>query len=129
MKDYQMPFEKLRVWQASREWIKEVYALTGAFPDAERFGLTSQLTRAAVSVAANLAEGSGRTSAKDQAHFYQMAYSSLMESACLLMLACDLHLISQDQLTNQREQIAALANQINALRKARLSQPRQLFNS
>lgn len=124
-----MPFEKLRVWQASREWIKEVYALTGAFPDAERFGLTSQLTRAAVSVAANLAEGSGRTSAKDQAHFYQMAYSSLMESACLLMLACDLHLISQDQLTNQREQIAALANQINALRKARLSQPRQLFNS
>ena len=84
------PFEKLRVWQSAREFVKEIYFVTRSFPASEMYGLTSQLNRAAVSVAANLAEGSSRTSRKDQAHFSQLAYSSLMEVASLIILSVDL---------------------------------------
>jgi four helix bundle protein len=90
MSDYKFPFEKLRVWQDARSWVKGIYLETRTFPADEKFGMTSQLNRAAVSGAANLAEGSSRTSPKDQAHFSQLAYGSLMESACLLILAEDL---------------------------------------
>ena len=72
-------FEKLRVWQNAKDLVVEVYKITRNFPDEGKFGLTSQVRRAALSVTANIAEGSGRTSSKDQAHFYQMAYSSLLE--------------------------------------------------
>jgi four helix bundle protein len=85
------PFEKLRVWQSSRSLIKKVYRTTKAFPRSETYGLTSQTNRAAVSVAANLAEGASRTSRKDQAHFSQIAYGSLMELTCLLIVAVDLN--------------------------------------
>jgi four helix bundle protein len=119
--DYQFPFEKLRVWQEARGWIGSVYQLTATFPQREAFNLTSQLNRASVSVATNLAEGSGRVSAKDQSHFSQIAYASLMESACLEILSADRGLITTDQLTSQREIIAGLANQINALRQSQLA--------
>lgn len=56
-----------------------MYAVTRTFPDDERFGLTSQMRRASVSVSSNIAEGSGRSSDKDFAHFVEIAYSSLME--------------------------------------------------
>ena len=119
--DYQLPFEKLRVWQEARLWIASVYEITAEFPQREAFNLTSQLNRASVSVATNLAEGSGRVSAKDQAHFSQIAYSSLMESACLEILSADRGLITAEQLAAQRETIAGLANQINALRHSQLA--------
>ncbi len=86
----QFPFEKLEVWQDARRLVHDVYACSREFPKEERFGLTSQLTRAAVSVVNNLAEGSGRSSLKDQAHFSNQAYGSLMETACDLILVTDL---------------------------------------
>jgi len=86
----QFPFEKLEVWQDARRLVHDVYTCSRDFPKDERFGLTSQLTRAAVSVANNLAEGSGRSSLKDQAHFSNQAHGSLMETACDLILATDL---------------------------------------
>jgi four helix bundle protein len=86
----QFPFEKLEVWQEARRLVHDVYACSREFPKEERFGLTSQLTRAAVSVANNLAEGSGRSSLKDQAHFSNQAHGSLMETACDLIIATDL---------------------------------------
>ena len=72
-------FEKLVVWQKAIQFADRVYSATRNFPSDERFGLTSQMRRAAVSVASNIAEGSGRTSKKDRAHFVETAYSSLME--------------------------------------------------
>src|SRR5437762_9520988 len=88
------PFEKLRVWQNARSLVKSVYRTTRAFPRSEVYGLTSQTNRAAVSVAANLAEGSSRTSRKDQAHFTQISYGSLTELAYLAILATDVELLS-----------------------------------
>jgi four helix bundle protein len=121
MNDYAFPFEKLRVWQDAREWISSVHEITENFPKSENYNLTSQLDRASVSVAANLAEGAGRTSMKDQAHFSQISYGSLMESACLTILASDRGYIDDEKLTEQRKSISGIANQINSLRKSQLS--------
>src|SRR5438552_15132512 len=115
------PFEKLRVWESARQLVKKVYAATRAFPRSELYGLTSQTTRAAVSVAANLAEGSSRTSRKDQAHFSQIAYGSLMELACLLIVAADLDFLSADREAVLRDEIEAVSRQLNALRNTQLS--------
>jgi len=115
------PFEKLRVWESARQLVAEVYRLTKNFPRSEIYGLTSQTNRAAVSVAANLAEGSTRTSRKDQAHFTQIAYGSLTELACLVILAADLQFLSSENESNVREEIESVSRQLNALRKAQLS--------
>jgi four helix bundle protein len=112
------PFEKLRVWESSRRLVRSVCSATRVFPRSETYGLTSQTNRAAVSVAANLAEGSARTSRKDQAHFSQIAYGSLMELACLLILAVDLGFLSADEESDLRLQIEAVSRQLNAQRKA-----------
>ena len=116
------PFEKLRVWQEARGWVKTIYTLTRHFPDSERFGLISQLNRAAVSVPTNLAEGSARISKKDQAHFTHLAYSSLMECMNLLMLANDLQFLAENELQAQRTAIASLSAQLNALHQSQLRQ-------
>ena len=115
------PFEKLRVWESARGLIKKIYQATRSFPRSEIYGLTSQTNRAAVSVAANLAEGSLRASRKDQAHFSQIAYGSLMELACLLMVAVDLEFLSADREAVLREEIEAVSRQLNALRNTQLS--------
>src|SRR4051812_47302113 len=85
----QFRFEKLTVWQEARKLNRTIYSLTQKFPEAERFGVVSQLRRASVSVSANIAEGSGRNSDKDFAHFLEQSYGSFMEVASLLYLALD----------------------------------------
>ena len=111
------PFEKLRVWQESRQLVKDIYDLTREFPKSEVYGLVSQLNRAAVSVSCNLAEGCSRTSRKDQAHFSQLAYSSLMETACLLVLCADNGFLANDRSADLRGRIQGLAAGIHALRQ------------
>lgn len=112
---HQYPFEKLRVWQAARELAKTIYTVTAKFPRREVYGMTSQCNRAAVSIAANLAEGSSRQSRKDQAHFSEIAYGSLMELSCLMVLSSDLGLLSVDSEQQLRVSIEQLSRQLNAL--------------
>ena len=114
-------FEKLRVWRDARELVRQIYAATHGFPRAEIYGLTSQINRAAVSVAANLAEGPLRTSRKDQTHSSQIAYGSLMELACLLILAVDLEYLSPADEPKLRDAIEVVSRQLNALRTTQLS--------
>lgn len=116
----EFPFEKLEVWQDARELVREVYKCANSFPSAERFGLTSQLTRASVSVANNLAEGSGRSSLKDQAHFSSQAYSSLMETACDLILSNDLGFASPEDTDPLLNQAYDLSVRIHNLRESQL---------
>lgn len=115
------PFEKLRVWKAARRLVSQTYAVTKGFPRAEIHGLTSQTNRAAISVAANLAEGCARTSRKDQAHSSQIACGSLIELACLLILAVDLRYLSADAESDLRDKIESVSRQLNALRNTQLS--------
>lgn len=112
------PFEKLRVWRAARQLAKEIYLVTSKFPQREIYGLISQCNRAAVSVAANLAEGSSRQSRKDQAHFSEIAYASLMELACLLVLSSDLGILAVDSEAKLRGSIEQLSPQLNALHRS-----------
>ena len=72
-------FEKLEVWQRAIEFADDVYTCTRGFPDSERFGLTSQMRRAVVSISSNIAEGSGRGSKRDFGRFVEIAYGSVME--------------------------------------------------
>ena len=113
MKTYS--FENLNAWQESRLLIKSVYEITMVFPEHEKFGLTSQMRRAAVSIASNIAEGSGRNSKLDKKHFYRMAYSSLLELLNQSLIAQDLNYISVDILLSLRSKVDKTAYLINQL--------------
>lgn len=114
-------FEKLEVWKEARQLVVWVYKITNSFPKEEKFGLIMQIRRASVSVVSNLAEGSARRSAKDQAHFSQIAYSSLVEILTQLIIAGDLSFINDDIITEGRIKIEALTIKVAALRNAQLA--------
>lgn len=80
-------FEKLTAWQKAVGYADLVYRVTQRFPTEERFGLTNQLRRSAVSVSSNIAEGSSRSSRADFARFVEIAYGSLLESVSELQVA------------------------------------------
>lgn len=119
--NYQFPHEKLQVWHSARALAKIVYDKTTAYPKHEQFGLTSQLRRSSVWVMSNLAEGSGRTSARDQVHFSQMAYSSLLELDAQLQLSVDLGFLDDDGYEEVRAMIDDLARKISALRTSQVN--------
>ena len=118
MENHIYSFEKLDVWKDIRILIRDIYFTTDSFPDKEKFGIVNQMRRAAVSISSNLAEGSSRTSAKDQAHFYQISYSSLMEVLSQVIVSHDLDYISTPELTALRSQIEKVSFKLNALRKS-----------
>lgn len=95
-------FRNLNVYNKSKELAKQVYELLKKFPREEQFAFCDQLRRAVISIPSNIAEGSGRNSQKDQAHFYSIAYGSLMETFSQLDIACDLGYIRQEEF-NQLE--------------------------
>ncbi len=90
-------FRKLKVWQDSHALVRDLYEASGGFPARERYGLTSQLRRAAVSVPTNIAEGCGRNSRRDFSRFLQIAMGSASEVEYLLLLARDLDYLSLDR--------------------------------
>ncbi len=91
-------FKELKVWQLSRQLVKEIYELTADFPSSEKYGLISQLRRCTVSIPTNIAEGAGRHNDKDFAQFLNISLGSAYEVETLLILAFDVNLIEQEQL-------------------------------
>lgn len=83
-------FRRLIVWQRAHEATLETYRVTGSFPTGERYGLISQMRRAAASVAANIAESCGRGTVRDQARFLHVAAGSAKELEYHALLARDL---------------------------------------
>ncbi len=115
MSDCVFAFEKLKAWQMAKDLAISVYGVTQNFPSEEKFGLVSQLRRPSVSIASNLAEGSARQSSKDQAHFSQLAYSSLVEVVCQLKIAYELGYMSAEEHKRLRQRAGKLSYMINAL--------------
>ena len=113
-------FERLDVWQKARSFAGFLYKLTKNFPGEERFGLVSQLRKAGISIASNIAEGASRSTCKDQAKFYQIAYGSAVEVLNQLIIANDLNLVKSPDYLQAREKIEEITNKINALRNAAL---------
>ena len=100
-------FRKLNVYVKAKELVARVYQLLKKFPREEQFALCDQLRRAAVSIPSNIAEGCGRETQKEQTHFLNIAYGSLMEIYSQLDVACDLGYI-----TNQEfEQMEVMVNE------------------
>ncbi|MBQ1874357.1 MAG: four helix bundle protein [Paludibacteraceae bacterium] len=114
-------FKNLVAYQESRKLVKEVYALICNFPPNENFALSDQLRRAAVSVPSNIAEGMGRYSAKEQTHFLEIAFGSLLEISAQLDIACDLGYISIKEKENVDKQIDVVASLISGLRSKRIT--------
>ena len=113
-------FERLDVWQVSRAFVKEVYRLLAQFPDFEMYNLTNQIRRAAVSVSLNIAEGTSRNSLKEQSRFSEVAYGSLLEVYCSLLIAKDLGYIGENDLSGISVRIQELSNKLNALKQSQI---------
>lgn len=113
-------FEKLVVWQESKNLVKDIYRLTKDFPSEEKFGLISQLRRASVSIASNLAEGTSRKTNKDKAHFTTIAFSSAMEVLNQIIISKELNFIPEKDYILVREKLEKTTNMLNALRNAQL---------
>lgn len=110
-------FEKLEVWKEARIFTREIYIFSKNFPDEEKFGLTSQIRRSAMSIAANIAEGSSRKTDKDKARFINVAYSSAIEVLNYLILSKDLEWLKEEEYIELREKIEKITNQLNSFYK------------
>ena len=99
-------FTDLKVWQDSHAFVLEIYRYSKKFPDEEKFGLTSQIRRAAVSIAANIVEGFKRRNRPDKIRMYNIAQASLEECRYFLILSKDLDYGSPDDLVNDAQKLA-----------------------
>jgi len=91
-------YKELTIWRKGIELVKAIYVLSKEFPSDERFGMISQLTRAAVSIPANIAEGSSRNSDKDYARFIQIALGSAFEVQTYLIIAKDMNWCTKENI-------------------------------
>ena len=108
-------FRGLLVWRQAMELARDCYHLTREFPQEELYGLTSQIRRAATSVPANIAEGSGRATRKDYVHFLRIAQGSLRELETYLLLATEVNLAQRDATTPPLAKIQSVARLLNRL--------------
>lgn len=113
-------FEKLTVWQKSRKLSFVIYKVTKAFPKEEVFDLTSQMRRSAISISSNIAEGSGRHSAKDKARFSEIAYGSALELLNQIILFKDLEFVSNENYNEIRSEIEEITSMLDSLYKSQL---------
>lgn len=114
-------FRTLTVWQKSHELALLTYKETKQFPKEEQYGLTSQVRRAASSVSANIAEGCGRGTAAEFSRFLQIAFGSISELDCHLLLARDLGLLGNDsyeiiyaRIFEVRKMLSSLIRKVNS---------------
>lgn len=107
-------FEDVIAWQKARVFINHVYNVTKGFPQVEKFGLTSQFQRAAVSIAANIAEGYKRVGKDDKLRFYNYSQGSLEECRCYIYLSCDFNYITSNEADKMIEEIEETSKILNS---------------
>ena len=117
-------FEKLECWQQARQLAVWTYGITQKFPAEEKFGMVSQMRRAAISIASNLAEGSSRKTAKDKNHFSIIAYSSTVELLNDIIIANGLNFLTETLYKEGREKIEYQTFLIAKLRATQQSSPK-----
>lgn len=111
-------FKKLKVWLKAHKLVLEVYKITETFPKSELFCLVSQMRRAAISVVANIVEGSKRKTAKDRKHFLMMAETSLEELKYYFLLSYELKYISKEKGISLTEQAREVGKMLSGLSKS-----------
>lgn len=106
-------FHKLVIWQRSHQLTLDIYMLTQQFPKEELFGLTSQIRRSVSSIPTNIAEGCGRETNKDFAHFLQISIGSACETEYQLLLAHDLNYITDKEYFRLNDEIVSVRKMIH----------------
>lgn len=117
MNEAKYSYKTLDAYKEAKALVLQVYSLLKQFPKEEQYALCDQLRRAVISIPSNIAEGSGRTSAKDQAHFFEMAFGSLMEVNCQIDIAHDLGYISKDDVENIEKHVKSISALLSGLRR------------
>src|SRR5438045_3969469 len=115
-------YKELIIWQKGIEIVKRIYILTKQFPNEEKFGIVSQITRAAISIPANIAEDSSRNSDKDYARFLQLSLGSAFEVQTYLTIAKEMNWSKSEGIIEiellLEEEIKMIHRFINTLNKA-----------
>ena len=119
----------LIVYQKSKDLVMSVYGILDSFPDSERFALSNQIRRAVVSIPSNIAEGMGRVSDKDQAHFLNIAYGSVMETYAQLDIAHDLGFINDEIFNKLESDIEEVSKMISVMASLRTISPSSRKNN
>ncbi len=112
------PHENLDVWKRAVEFVIRVYDVTKSFPSDEKFGLTSQIRRAAVSIPANVAEGAARKSNKEFIHFISNAQGSASELATELLIANRLGYLSGEQYEDSHDELNQISRMLFGLARS-----------
>ena len=120
---YLRQYKKLEAYTKAKELVLGVYELLKKFPKEEQYALCDQLRRSAISVPSNVAEGLGRGSEKEQVHFIEIAYGSLMEVETQLDIAFELKYISEEELETMMTLIDREARLLSGLRARRIHAP------
>ncbi len=111
-------FKELKVWQEAMSLAKDTFIITKKFPSDEKFGLISQMNRAAVSIPSNIAEGAGRQSDKEFNQFLNIALGSSFELETQLLLSIDFNYISKEQTELLTEKVCKIQKMLNGLKKS-----------
>ena len=113
-------YRTLVAYTEAKELVKIVYALLKKFPKEEQYAICDQLRRAVISIPSNVAEGMGRFSQKEQVHFIEIAFGSLMEVGAQMDVACDLKYITVEDLNIIDQKIDVVASLLSGLRNKRV---------
>lgn len=111
-------YREIKAWQKSMDLVTEIYHSTESFPESEKFGLTNQIRRAAVSVPSNIAEGFGRNSLPDFIRFLNIARGSLFELQTQIEISHNLLFMTQDVFESLESKAIEIEKIINALVKS-----------
>ncbi|MCB0190339.1 MAG: four helix bundle protein [Anaerolineae bacterium] len=111
-------YKELKVWQRTVDLVAEIYRMTRTFPDEERYTLTSQMRRAAISIPSNIAEGWGRGTTKEYVHFLRIARGSLMELETQLIISEKLKYLSADTINLLIKEIQEIGRMLNGLMRS-----------
>ena len=108
-------YKDLKVWEKAYKLCINIYQITKAFPNDEKYGIVSQVRRSAVSIPSNIAEGYGRGTTQDYIRFLYIAYGSNCELETQVLLSCDLGYIGSEQRKNLLENIREIERMLKAL--------------
>ena len=111
-------FKELLVWQKSYKLCLKIYGIAPNFPSEEKFGLTSQIKRSAVSIPSNIAEGYGRKTTADYIRMLYISYGSVCELETQILLAGDLGFVEESVLDSLKDDIAEIERMLKALIKS-----------
>jgi four helix bundle protein len=129
MADKISTYKDLKIWQRSRVLVKEIYLLSANFSKDEKFGLTSQVRRSAISIPSNIAEGWSKKSTKDYIRFLNISLGSIAELDTQVVLAFDLRYIDEKSFNKFSNELEELGKMINGLIKSLLNKDLQIVKS